>query len=157
MYSNRYVSAYKIEYIKELGWVIRTLIFIGILLKKYAFKNRKSCADNSFWSVPMTVQKIGLSAPLSPPLKQTCMSRFRLLFFTKGVEYGSLNALVVSSKNDGELLVVLILLLLRLLLVRCNGWVDVRGVLSIGSTNSNFSCKWSLQNTCLYILLLIIL
>jgi hypothetical protein len=35
------------------------------------------------------------------------------------VEYGSLNALAVSSKNDGELLVLaLILLLLRLLLVR---------------------------------------
>ena len=69
----------------------------------------------------MKVQNIGLSCPLSSPLKQTCMSRLRLLFLTKGVEYGSLNALVVSSKNDGELLLALILLVLWLVLVRCNG------------------------------------
>ena len=53
----------------------------------------------------MLLQNIGLSAPLASPLKETCMYLFRLLFFTKGVEYGSLNALAVSSKNDGELVV----------------------------------------------------
>ena len=67
------------------------------------------------------------------------------------MEYGSLNVLALSSKNDGELVVALILLLLQLLLVRCSGWGDVCGVLSIGSTNSNFSCKWSLQHIYLYI------
>jgi hypothetical protein len=69
-----------------------------------------------------------------------------------------LKALVVSWKNVGELLVALILLLeelLPLLLVRCSVWGAVRVVLSIGSTNSNFSCKWSLQNTYLYIYIMI--